>query len=424
MFDFKNKINQQPIESEQDLDLESVEKNNIFQEKDEIKTDKNLSENEIKTSLAELEKIQVRTMPDKFLAGDKKSFKSNNKTKAGKISGFKKNILIGIGIGVLVIALLGLAGFFLLKSIESPSNANNVQTQEQKNTENTQEKQDGSTQNDGANSEEPKEKINKLIQECSSENCELCLQDECLEFADFCHLEDQCKYENYNYEYEEEIYQEKICPDFVCVKGPEIKKYETEKQEEEKLLLSLDFDNDLLTDVEEELWGTDLENSDTDNDTYLDGEEILNFYNPNLGEGSKLQDEELIKTFTNSKFGYSIIYPSKWQLSQDDLTNQIIFKSSTGEFVQVIIEENFAGFLTAKNWYLSQNSSVEESDLEEILIGNWSGVKSPDKLNVYLVNNNYIYTIAMNIGLKNELNYSTTFEMMLNSFKLFESPLD
>ena len=73
---------------------------------------------------------------------------------------------------------------------------------------------------------------------------------------------------------------------------------------------------------------------------------------------------------------------------------------------------------------MNQNINVDEDDLEEVLIGNWSGIRSPDKLNVYIVNNNYIYTVVHNIGLKKELNYKTTFEMMLKSFQLFESPME
>ncbi|MCK5416422.1 hypothetical protein KAI92_03275 [Candidatus Parcubacteria bacterium] len=45
-----------------------------------------------------------------------------------------------------------------------------------------------------------------------------------------------------------------------------------------------DFDNDGLTDGEENIYGTDASNPDTDGDGYLDGDEIKKGYNPN-GEG-------------------------------------------------------------------------------------------------------------------------------------------
>ena len=48
--------------------------------------------------------------------------------------------------------------------------------------------------------------------------------------------------------------------------------------------MTLDSDNDGLTDAEEEVYGTDKNNSDTDGDGYTDGAEVQNGYNP-LGEG-------------------------------------------------------------------------------------------------------------------------------------------
>ena len=48
--------------------------------------------------------------------------------------------------------------------------------------------------------------------------------------------------------------------------------------------VTLDTDNDGLTDINEAGYGTDINNPDTDGDGYKDGEEVLNGYNPN-GEG-------------------------------------------------------------------------------------------------------------------------------------------
>ena len=61
----------------------------------------------------------------------------------------------------------------------------------------------------------------------------------------------------------------------------------------------LDSDTDGLTDSEEKFWGTDPNNSDSDHDSYLDGQEIENGYNP-LGEGKISQlliDSNLVDFF-------------------------------------------------------------------------------------------------------------------------------
>ncbi|MBU4482397.1 hypothetical protein KKC16_03040 [Patescibacteria group bacterium] len=367
MFDFKNKIKSQPkIEDNSEIlsQTDPPANANWRAGVKEILTDK---QDKIKV---DLNKVEVHSMPEKFLGNeDKKNVSAIGKAGKKKISGLQKNILIGILIGVLVVGLLGLAAFLFLKSIESPQNKQSV-------------------------IEQPK-------------SAQQVPDVEKPEFEEI--QEPEYKKEQEFSEFNEDLEEELSEDDFL--------------EQEPVLLPALDSDGDLLTDVEEELWETDASNKDTDGDSYLDGEEILNLYNPNSDQGGKLIDADLIQTYVNANFGYSIIYPSKWKLTEDELGEQVIFTSTTGEFAQVIVQENYGGFLSAKDWYLNQNPAVSVEDLEEVLIGNWSGARSPDKLNVYLINNNYIYIIAMNVGLKNELNYSTTLEMMLNNFKLFENPL-
>ena len=50
----------------------------------------------------------------------------------------------------------------------------------------------------------------------------------------------------------------------------------------------------------------------------------------------------------------------------------------------------------------------------------FTGVKSPDTLTLYLVpktgETDLIYIITYNIGTRTEMNFKTTFDMMVNSF--------
>ena len=50
-----------------------------------------------------------------------------------------------------------------------------------------------------------------------------------------------------------------------------------------------DFDQDGISDALEIFWGTDPANPDTDNDAFLDGDEVNRGYNPN-GEGKLTTD--------------------------------------------------------------------------------------------------------------------------------------
>ncbi len=417
MFDFKNKPKPQFIKDEKgETENELLKENKGKEAADPVNLAENTEEKQVDVS-----GVKIHKMPEKFLVSKKATMRPTGKL--GKMAGFKKNIIIGAVIGVVVIGLLSLGGWLLLKSIGEPQTNSN--TNLNVNVANNTKK---------ATPEEVKKetKDEEKQKKCSALNCELCTQQECLNLSDYCHLEDLCL---------RDYQPKKHCPDYVCLPGPKVKTEEVEQEKEgvekeektkegpelEELTLSKDSDFDLLTDIEESIWGTDPMKSDSDGDGYNDGVEVANLYNPTVpGSGTgKLADSNLIKIFTNSKYGYSIYYPSSWQQSESGGSgDNVMFISNTGEFVGVIVQKNFAGYLTAKDWYLSQNPRIDESDLEEILIGNWLGVKSPDKLNVYLISNNYIYTITYNIGLKRKLNYKTTFDMMLKSFRLFESPLD
>ncbi len=421
MFDFKNKIKNPSASTEQLQNSQDLIKTKKIETQN--KDEKN-GETTVASEKSEFDAkdVKVHVMPQKFLSEGSQKIKPQAAVRPGarKITGIKRDVLIGVIVGGIIICMLGLAAWFLLKTIESPksqrllSNQNNSVQQKPKPSNNLT--TNSTTPTNLITGEKPKPK-----EVCSADNCELCNRQECLELSEYCHVEDLCLLKATSTApggAEERM----ACPNYVCVSGPaEAKK---EKEETKKLTLSRDSDFDLLTDVEEGLWGTDPLNSDTDNDGYNDGIEIENLYNPLVaGSGTgKLIESDLVKVFTNSKYGYSIYYPKSWQVNNSD-ASQVSFISNTGEFIQVIVQENYAGFSSAKEWYLTQNPNVDKYKLKEILIGNWVGVRSPDELNVYLINNNYIYILTMNIGLKTELNYKTTFEMMLKSFQLFESPL-
>ena len=352
--------------------------------------------------------IRVHTMPDKFLAnGINKITAANSSSAPVRKSGFKRNLLVGLTIGVLVIILFALAGWFLLKTIESPANEkivnNPVATETPLNN------------NDSVS--EIKESEETVELKCSPENCELCTAEECETFKDTCHTEDLCAINN--------VSADALCPQIICKNGPPI--IDESEPELTELKPGKDTDADGLSDVEEGLWGTDPLKVDTDGDGYNDGKEVLSFYSPTVSgsnDNAKLFGAKQVKIYTNNKFGYSLFYPISWQVNDfGGSGEQVVFIANSGEFVEVIISENDFGFTSAKEWYLDQNPAAIGNNLEEVLIGNWSGIRSPDKLNIYLLKNNYIYTLSYNVGLKQELSYQTTFEMMLKSFKLFEAPL-
>ncbi len=181
---------------------------------------------------------------------------------------------------------------------------------------------------------------------------------------------------------------------------------------------SLDSDNDGLTDEEEKFFGTDPQRPDTDEDGYPDNTELANLYNPLGFKPEKLIDSGLVKNYFNSTHQYSIYYPAKWVAQALGTNNdEVMFSSDTGEFIEVTLTDNFQK-LPIKDWYLSQSPGARAEDL--VLVKTKEGIEgilSPDGLTAYIPFGETVYIVNYNIGLKTEINFLSTFKMMVTSFR-------
>ncbi len=188
---------------------------------------------------------------------------------------------------------------------------------------------------------------------------------------------------------------------------------------------SQDSDRDGLTDVEEKLYGTEIRRPDTDADGFVDGQEIINGFNPKAAGSSLLKNSGLVNTYSNPIFNYQILYLATWVARPTDQSLQeIIFQSATGERVVVMVEDN-PDNLGLAEWYLQQSQLSNISDLEtETTRKGYQALISPDKLTYYLVDQqdlSTVYIINYQIDNKTSINFLTTFEMMVNSFELVEA---
>ncbi len=408
-----------------------------FKHKDKNQDSKNNPQTEKNTANQQQDlNVEVHKMPDKFYDVNQSEIKNKipqekTTSRPRKNSGsLKKNVIIGIIIGVLVIALLALGGWFLIKTFDneqpSPNYINQTKEEEKIQPQENQPEQNNNTSTQQTPTQpEPEEEV----EFCSAENCQLCGIEECRTMQDYCHLEDLCQNSTSTMPIaEEDVFG--TCPNYVCMPGPAPKEEAPKPTSTPKQTLkpSRDSDSDGLTDVEEGLWGTDPFNPDTDGEGFEDGHELINFYNPvKPGVGvNKITDTRFVKSYNNKEYGYSILYPSSWQPenSIEEDPAQVTFTSQTEEFVQIIVQENNTAYDNIKDWYQNENVDISQSQIKERLVGNWYGVESPDGLNVYILKNNKIYIIAYNVGLKNTMNYKTTYEMMLRSFQFFDNPLE
>ncbi len=102
-----------------------------------------------------------------------------------------------------------------------------------------------------------------------------------------------------------------------------VKESNNQKAIEENI--KIDSDGDGLDDKSEKLYGTDLNNPDTDGDDYQDGDEIKNGYDPLTPGNAKLKNEVNTanwRTYINNKLGFGIQYPEDW-IIQDDTEKEV-----------------------------------------------------------------------------------------------------
>jgi len=181
-----------------------------------------------------------------------------------------------------------------------------------------------------------------------------------------------------------------------------------------------DEDGDKLTALEEALYGTDPKNSDSDKDRFTDGDELLNGYDPLRGNRATLANSGLISSYTGNLF--SIMYPKKWRIKEQSLDkSEVLFVAGNGEFVEVLVVDNPNKF-DLETWYKDSYPTSDFSALIPVTIGTINGLYSSDGLTYYFLSKdqNRVYLINCNIGDSTILNFSTTFTVMVKSFKMLE----
>lgn len=181
---------------------------------------------------------------------------------------------------------------------------------------------------------------------------------------------------------------------------------------------SVDEDSDGLTDIEEELWGTNGASADSDGDTFPDATEITNLYNPAGVTPERLVDAQLVSTYINPEYQYSMYYPKTWiAQAVDEGKKEVLFTSITQEFVSVRVlpfptDMPFAAWF-AKTFPAEQLSSY----LPFVNKFKISGVMSADGMVAIITDGAHVYLLTYNGGTRDEINYRTTFKMMVQSFK-------
>ncbi len=185
---------------------------------------------------------------------------------------------------------------------------------------------------------------------------------------------------------------------------------------------SADDDNDGLTNVEETIFKTEINNPDSDADSKPDGQEILALMDP-LTESDKIATSGMINIYTNSTFAYSFFYPASWLARAIPETDnqEILVITNTGEFFSVTVENN-PEKLNPRDWYLRQSPDVNPDLLFETIVNDQSAVWSQDHLTIYVTKEDKVYILSYMVGSSEEANFKTTFQMLINSFQFIVQP--
>ncbi|MCK5459909.1 hypothetical protein KAI52_02240 [Candidatus Parcubacteria bacterium] len=189
----------------------------------------------------------------------------------------------------------------------------------------------------------------------------------------------------------------------------------------ERVPIALDSDKDTMPNIEEIIYKTDMRNQDSDGDTYMDGQEVANLYNPLTGNLTKIIDSNLVKSYLNPEYNYTFLYPTIWNIISADNNKKISVISPEGEFIEIMLIDNPYGY-TAENWYLEQIPIENRHKVEKIWANSFRGVKSLDGMNFYLTlisgNRSFIYSISYIVGSRTQMSFPSTFQMLTRSFDI------
>jgi hypothetical protein len=184
--------------------------------------------------------------------------------------------------------------------------------------------------------------------------------------------------------------------------------------------LGVDTDGDLLTDLEETaVFATDINKNDTDGDSFSDGAEVLNLYNP-AGAG-KLSDSGLTAEYQNSKYGYSVFYPKSFRLEDQLGGDNVFFFSGVDGSIQILAQDN-ADKKDIKSWYAALVNSIADEVQTEVKTTKNSGeyIFSLDGLTAYITfaQSDKVFVLTYSPEETGSIQFKTVLNMMINSFQL------
>lgn len=187
----------------------------------------------------------------------------------------------------------------------------------------------------------------------------------------------------------------------------------------EPIVSGLDADSDGLTDEEEKtVYGTNASNPNTDNDKFVDLNEVLSLFDPAKPEPAMLRDNPGIASYTNRTLGIELLRPAGWTVSEQEDTKQVTFSAQGGESFKLRAVAKEAT-QSLKDWYTSTYPAAapEQAELSRTRQG-YDAIVSPDRQTIHVDGGTGVFIATYELGPRKELQYKVTFQMLTQSLKV------
>ncbi len=174
-----------------------------------------------------------------------------------------------------------------------------------------------------------------------------------------------------------------------------------------------DTDTDGLTNVEELLYKTDFRNSDSDGDSFLDGNEVFHGYDPLGLAPSTLLSNGTARIFSANNLDYTFTYPSSWIINTNSAPTTVILTPDNA--VKFIFTQT-SSTLTLEE-FIKNDGDVSGVNLKPFSTKTGFGGKvSETDLIIYLqLGLDKFLKISYELSESLRVDYLQTFKMVANS---------
>lgn len=181
----------------------------------------------------------------------------------------------------------------------------------------------------------------------------------------------------------------------------------------------LDSDSDGLTDVEETtIYGTNPTAADSDGDTYPDGTEVTNLYDPASLAPSPLSNNKGIASFPIASLGITTLYPVKWTTRVDDAAKQAFITAPTGEFIEILAQDLPAG-QSLTDWFVAQTPGAQASAVAvQKTRKGLDVIWSADQFTAYVSDGKRVFVVSYNLKSATMIQFHATFQMVAESLSI------